>query len=385
MKAIICSILVLFISVNTESQTRLPKNHSAQSLTCKTCHSCDVPTKKDPCLIPCPRNEMITVYQTAGDAPAVITIRTLEKDYFPVVFSHKMHAQMSQMSGGCAGCHHYNTAVPIRKCKNCHESNRKRDDISKPDLKGALHRQCLECHREWSHSTNCKSCHAQKSDYAGKKNKNILPVLSAKDHPVVPEPTKIVYKTTYDKGKLVTFFHDDHTNKFKLNCTSCHQQENCNRCHDQKKGPLVKQILPGEIMQVYKPKNEQHKPCFNCHKADACINCHLDKPVNKFDHASAAGWELNKFHEKLDCRKCHGQGNRFTKLNNECAGCHTNFTAGKFDHKTTGLQLSENHLAADCTDCHQDKTYSKPVCVNCHDDKNYPKDKPGKMVKISEK
>ena len=57
------------------------------------------------------------------------------------------------MGGGCENCHHYNTSGPILKCSSCHESSRKREDVSIPDLKGAYHRQCMDCHREWSHDT----------------------------------------------------------------------------------------------------------------------------------------------------------------------------------------------------------------------------------------
>ena len=188
MKTLLSSLLVIIIIVSVNGQN----NHSSvKGLTCKTCHTCDVPTKQNPCLVPCPRDKMITVNQSAEVAPAVITISTLEDKYFPTVFSHKLHAQMSQMSGGCEGCHHYNTIGPILKCESCHDKNRKREDISKPDLKAAFHRQCMECHKEWSHSTDCNSCHALKSDFAGAKGKNPPLILSSANHPEVPEPTKL--------------------------------------------------------------------------------------------------------------------------------------------------------------------------------------------------
>ena len=123
------------------------KNHSLQNVTCKTCHTCDVPTKQNPCLVACPRNEMITVNQTAEQGPDVIKIDNLANKYQPVTFSHKIHAQMSEMSGGCANCHHYNTSGPILACSDCHSAERKREDISKPDLQAAFHRLCIDCHQ----------------------------------------------------------------------------------------------------------------------------------------------------------------------------------------------------------------------------------------------
>ena len=85
MKRLIYIALILSLSLTINAQNKIPENHSIKGLTCKTCHNCDVPTKKDPCLIPCPRADMITIHQTAKDAPAVITIDKLEDKYFPVV------------------------------------------------------------------------------------------------------------------------------------------------------------------------------------------------------------------------------------------------------------------------------------------------------------
>jgi hypothetical protein len=378
-------LLALLISYSANSQNKIPKNYSVKGLSCKTCHICDVPTKQNPCLVGCPRGQMITVHQTAADAPDVIKIDILENKYAPVMFTHKIHSQMSQMAGGCASCHHFNNVGPILKCQSCHEAKRKREDISKPDLQGAFHRQCIQCHRAWSHTTDCTFCHALKSDLA-KSDKNVsTSILNVKNHPEVPEPTKIVYETGYSDGALVTFFHDDHTKLFKINCTSCHKEESCNRCHDLKKVSDGDESALGEYIKARRPKEQQHKPCFNCHQDDPCIKCHRNKEATRFNHSLATGWPLSRFHEQLECSKCHGYNNEFVKLNNECKSCHPNFAPGKFNHSITGLELDENHKEASCTDCHQTKDFSNPICTNCHDDKSYPKDKPGKQVKLSRK
>ena len=70
---------------------------------------------------------MITVHQTAEEGPDVIKIDKLVSKYQPVTFSHKVHAQMSEMSGGCANCHHYNISGPILPCSDCHSVERKRE------------------------------------------------------------------------------------------------------------------------------------------------------------------------------------------------------------------------------------------------------------------
>lgn len=372
MKAVIIGLLIF--STITIAQT-MGDNHSLKSITCKTCHICDVPTKQDPCLLPCPREEMITVHQTAEEGPNIIIIDDLVDKYQAVSFSHKVHAQMSEMSGGCANCHHYNTAGPILHCSDCHSKERKREDISKPDLQAAFHRQCIDCHKEWSHSTDCTSCHQKK----GETEKNLTSRISTKkNHPEVNAPEKLIYETNYFKGKIVTFSHVDHTKLFDADCESCHKNDNCTRCHDANNVKIVTSGLPAKIT---KSASEHHQPCFKCHADDQCSKCHLDKPTGPFDHKLRTGWALNRFHEKLECSKCHGSSTKFTKPDNSCVSCHKNFVAGSFDHQKTGLKLDEIHSELDCSDCHLEGNFgNKPSCKNCHDDKSFPKDKPGKLI-----
>lgn len=382
MKKLILLNIILFSFVIL-SQGKLPKNHTLSSkLTCKTCHECEVPTKKDPCLIACPRNQMVTVYQSADKTVNVVTLDELSKKYMPVVFSHRAHAQMSEMSGGCVICHHYNTSGPIQPCKNCHQAERKREDISKPDLEAAYHRQCINCHREWSHQNDCTSCHALKSGNTAVQKVDTKKA-GFKDHPKLETPKKVVYETLDRKGKYVTFYHDEHLNLFGATCINCHQQENCTQCHDKGKATLTQKFYNAPI-KIHKTADQHHKPCFSCHSDDKCTVCHSNKPEGPFNHAERTGWALNRFHESLSCTKCHGTSYKFAKLDNKCESCHKNFAAGKFDHSVTGLKLDENHKDADCTDCHKEKNFSAtPTCTNCHDDKSYPKNKPGKEVRVS--
>lgn len=374
-KYILCGIIIFSTGISAQTTS---KNHSLQNITCKTCHTCDVPTKQDPCLVACPRDEMITVHQAAEEGPDVVRIDKLVNKYLPVNFSHKIHAQMSEMSGGCANCHHYNTSGPIIACSDCHSVERKREDISKPDLQAAYHRQCIDCHKEWSHSTDCTSCHLQKGSTVASKDQ-----ILTKNHPKVSEPEKLIYETNYNKGKIVTFFHNEHTNLFGADCVSCHKNDNCTRCHDTKNVKTISLNIPEKIT---KSASEHHQPCFKCHANDKCTKCHLDKPAGPFNHKISTDWALNGFHKKLECAKCHGTNNKFVKLDNNCSSCHKNFTAGSFNHEKTGLKLNEMHGEFDCSDCHIANNFSnKPDCSNCHDDKSYPKDKPGNIVKINKK
>ena len=275
MKTILAVLSILFFTLGTHAQQSPGKNHSKLHIKCISCHTCGIPTKDDPCWVACPRENMITIYLKPEQTDELVIIDQASERYGPVYFSHKLHAQMSAMLGGCGNCHHYNTLEQILKCSSCHESSRKRENISIPDLTGAYHRQCMECHREWNHETGCNSCHVPVKEVKGSHKEESKKQLAGKVHPPVTEPTKIVYETNYEKGKLVTFYHDDHIKNFKLNCIKCHAQESCTKCHDVNNSSGDKLILVKEKKSL----EEHHKKCISCHEKDNCAKCHLDKQL----------------------------------------------------------------------------------------------------------
>jgi len=378
MKKILVATLTLILTVGINAQQSPGKDHSKLNINCKTCHVCDVPTKDDPCLVACPRQKIATVYQKPEQTPELFVIDQISDRYGPVYFSHRLHAQMSVMSGGCENCHHFNTSGPILECNTCHESSRQREDVSRPDLKGAYHRQCMDCHREWSHETGCNTCHTLKKNLKDAKQENIQKKYSGKVHPVVLEPTHISYQTNSEKGKLVTFYHDDHTKKFGLTCATCHKQESCTKCHDVNRNSEVKL----KTVSIKKTFEEQHKNCISCHKEDNCSSCHSSTKLESFDHAKKTGWALSKHHIILACSKCHGSKLPYKKLDKKCSSCHQGWNKETFKHTVTGLQLDETHSDLGCEDCHSENNYAeKPSCTNCHENYVYPKQKPGKLVR----
>ena len=374
MKKILFVLLVVVFIVGAQAQQNPGENHSKLTISCKTCHTCDVPTKDDPCLVICPRQRITIVYQKPEETPELIAIDQLKDRYGPVYFAHRIHAQMSVISGGCENCHHHNTSGPVLSCNNCHEQSRQREDISLPDLKGAYHRQCMQCHQKWSHETGCNSCHVPIQQATGLQKEEYEKKLSGKFHPPVTEPAKIVYETNYDDGKFVTYYHNDHVKNFKLNCTNCHAQEGCTKCHDVnhaagKTSKLIKEA---------KPLEEHHQNCFSCHAKDNCTKCHSDKEREPFNHEKSAGWTLNKFHVSLSCDKCHDPKQPVKKLDTECIHCHTNFSTGAFKHSVTGLRLNEQHGSLNCEDCHIGNNFAvAPSCNGCHENFVYPKQSPG--------
>ena len=372
MKKLFFILLISFPFV-INGQSKFSTTHSNQNLTCSSCHSCTIPTKENPCIKPCPRESMIRVDQKPEEGPRIIVIDKLRDTdiYAPVKFSHLAHAEMSDMTGGCRTCHHYNPPGNVIGCSDCHEVSRNRTDISKPDLKGAYHQQCMTCHRSWSGKTDCIECHAA-------KEKADLKPVKAKDekakriHPEIKTPDKITYNTKTDRGKLVTFYHNDHTDLFRLECSKCHSNESCAKCHSQIKKPADLKIT----------FEEQHKKCSNCHETkNNCNTCHSNKETERFNHKVSTGFDLSKFHSKLSCIRCHTTPAKFTGLNKDCVTCHGSWSWDNFNHKITGLVLDELHGEFDCESCHKEKSYASPSCGDCHDDKTYPKEKPGKLIK----
>jgi hypothetical protein len=354
----------------------LAQDHSELKFNCSLCHACETPTKSNPCLVACPREKMMTVYISPEKSPAVIVmddLKNVQDLYEPVIFSHRIHAEMSEMSGGCVMCHHYNPPGDVVRCVNCHEPTRQRTDISKPDLKGAYHRQCMNCHQEWSDNVACESCHELKS--SGKSAFKGKEYSKERVHPEIKVPTKLVYETSYENGMIVTFYHNEHTNLFGLDCISCHQQESCSKCHSEEPKKEASKVSIEMAHQI----------CSGCHDTKAknkCSNCHSAKETGPFNHLTRTGFKLKSYHSKLECSSCHQSETIFTGLNGSCISCHTGWTAETFNHKVTGLMLDEMHSEFECGDCHIDLNYSQPPsCDDCHDDFSYPTNKPGKLVK----
>ncbi len=364
---LLSAVMTLAVYGQNNSSAAMPKSD------CKQCHTCEVPTFHDPCLKTCPRTQM--VHQTSRhnlvDAPDSMLLDELSEQYQGVHFNHKVHASMAQMNLECATCHHYSPKGVIPPCKDCHNTDAQSTDLGKPNLKGAYHRQCLSCHREWSHDTKCIVCHLPKqgSDIA-KASKDPTDIMGA-SHPVITVPLKRVYTTPYKLGPVVTFQHKEHVDLFGFKCTNCHAKENCGNCHDIQK-----------VAYTQKTQEQVHAICNDCHRSDQCSKCHDTQERPGFTH-NKTGWPLNPYHNKLDCWACHPTGKRISKLNRMCSNCHAGWNQENFRHAVVGLQLDEVHSQLECTDCHAEHKYDEnPKCDSCHDDgRTADKAPPGMRVK----
>lgn len=328
--------------------------------------------------------------------PEVVILNELEEAYLPVPFDHKGHAQMAEMADGCVSCHHHTPAGrPHPACRTCHDISGAGTDIAKPCLKGAYHRQCLNCHKDWIDETDCDKCHVRKA--AGSKNGGAATSLTKDEmmgrmhplgqmHPPIPEPDTETYATRSEQAPetQVIFRHREHVERFGLRCVDCHHEESCARCHAREREKKRPRTLA-----------EHHKPCLRCHSGDMagatgkiagrCERCHWRKGQPKpppFDHAST-GWPLNRFHMNKSCRVCH-KIVPFTKLDRDCDNCHGHWEPGTFDHTVTGQWLDETHAEIDCQDCHPGRKFDPaaggPTCSECHDEDEgftFPAKRPG--------
>lgn len=307
-----------------------------------------------------------------GTAPDVVLIDQLAELYQPVVFDHRVHAAMSEIEGGCVNCHHFEpTEGSVQPCRACHSPQRTAGTLDHPSLKGAYHRQCLACHRDWSHANGCGYCHQEQAGRVALAARPVPALAFGASNPVLPSPVRTephpayVYQTRNVSAPLVSFQHLDHARSFDLQCVDCHQGGSCASCHD---GTL-------------KPRRPVHSmsTCRTCHAANQCRFCHDQSPRPAFDHLARTGWNLEPNHSDLSCVKCHGRVEAFVTPSGNCRGCHGGLSAATFDHSITGVPLLGSHAGFKCTRCHEKSRSASPArCDGCHATYAYPAQWPGR-------
>lgn len=290
------------------------------------------------------RHGMVPTTQAAGKyGPDVVVLRELENLYDAVPFDHAAHAEMAEMWDGCVTCHHrsphattrpaaalnghpknQDEAAEVPACKSCHSPTAVSDDIHMPNLKGAYHRQCLNCHRDWAGANQCGACHAPKEGRSHDEEDPTAAAVVSRMHPPIPEPDEVVYQARFTPavGDKVLFRHREHVD-YGIRCVNCHRKDNCAHCHDPKadKASLVAQrpMKPGKTWKA------SHEPCISCHQADRCKTCHYRVPEAApapFEHSAKSGQILDKDHADLPCGACHEKLK--TRQSPSCGGteCH---------------------------------------------------------------
>ncbi|MBF0105693.1 MAG: hypothetical protein HQM16_10245 [Deltaproteobacteria bacterium] len=98
----------------------------------------------------------VQIHVQAGDS---VMISSISEIYEPVAFPHKMHEVMI----GCESCHHNSPKNQKPACRMCHAQSDEFHKLDKPGLRGAYHRQCVDCHEHMQKGpVKCVDCHAKK-------------------------------------------------------------------------------------------------------------------------------------------------------------------------------------------------------------------------------
>jgi hypothetical protein len=298
-----------------------------------------------PATMPCATQIGATTRDDTLHGPDVVILRELVALYQPVPFDHKTHAQMAEMWDGCVTCHHRTPEPPgtqpaggeaqpalktqeqaarFPACKSCHEINLQSADIHMPSLKGAYHRQCLNCHREWANENSCTVCHEPIEGVAVYASTAPAPRpddIVGRMHPPIPEPDVKNYRARFTPavGANVIFRHKEHSTRYGLKCVNCHRRDNCASCHSaapQASGPVL--LHPGRTWA------QTHEPCVSCHRQDRCRTCHYGEgqsPPPPFEHR-LTGQLLDENHATLSCAQCHIRVKAETVLTCGGSECH---------------------------------------------------------------
>ncbi len=379
MKALLMAISLCVAVVSAGflmgSDQRAPSTHAwvpMSSADCRRCHddsrgAADAPPMRSP-FNHAPAAKVSTT--STGGEPEIVVINQLAQHYGPVEFDHRIHADMSELTGGCTNCHH-NMAPgeKVKTCRECHSITRNGGSLVQPSLKGAYHRQCLGCHRDWSHENACGYCHREQT-----ARPDITYAVDATDiilssHPRIDPARSYVYQTEYHAAPLVSFHHVDHVQSFGLKCVDCHQAGSCARCHD-----------GNGHAQPRDPVNRMSS-CRSCHASNECNFCHDQQSRPAFDHARVTGWDLQPRHADVSCVACHGRVEAFLTPSSNCRACHGGLSAESFDHSITGVPLIGSHAKFSCGRCHVDSRADSPAtCGGCHAGKSYPAQLPGRRL-----
>ncbi len=325
-----------------------------------------------PCYCPCAKERDVRRdSRAAGDAPDAGTpevnlpdecrLYHLAEQYSPVVFSHTNHVEYAD---NCATCHHHSSRVEVAPpCRECHGVTS--GDLRLPGLKGAYHRQCMNCHREMgSGPLDCVGCHALADGAV--KDATAMALESVGDNVLLGHLAQEFGGVNF-KHRL----HVDVTDS----CSECHHQEKgydktpaCRECHNTR----------DDLKHAY------HEQCLACHQTtsakkqslmeDLTAQLSAARNAGKTDEIETLTKRIEGERERgsspLGCKDCHLPKKAPASV--DLGQVEQLFGTVKFNHTTHA------ETTTFCTDCHhtnKDHGLLEP-CRACHPDKDHP-GKPG--------
>ncbi len=256
--------------------------------------------------------------------------------------------------------------------------------------------KCLQCHIEIAGRLNAhKGLHFS---YGLRPGSSQECIKCHSDHNGVDFPIVKWDIKTFDHKQTGYVLEGKHVG---VDCRKCHNAEHISPSER----PLIK------MKDLNKTFIGVPTTCATCHKdfhqgrlGQKCETCHnfneWKNVAQTFDH-SKTRYPLTGEHQQVKCEKCHTpgpdgqpryQGLPFHKCDDchkdphhgsfkqSCATCHTTLgwkrvTEGlkeNFDHSKTKYPLEGKHKTVECTACHVNGDFKKPLefakCTNCHKD-----------------
>ena len=267
---------------------------------------------------------------------------------------------------------------------------------------------CSACHINANYtlnSTDCMGCHQSAWQSTTTIGGNVPNHITSGFPSTAAACSSCHPITTWADGKF-----DHSTTGFPL--TNKHTTVQCSQCHIN--GNYSLNIGPTDCgnsqchlttwQQTNNPVHSTAGPAF---AVANCSTCHTTAgwDAASFDH-SVTGFTLVGTHMSptpTPCASCH-VSNNYTLSSTDCMGCHaaawnstttiggtvpnhiaagfpstaamcaschpiTTWSAGKFDHSTTGFALTGAHVTTPCSSCHVNSNYSGNLptdCYSCH-------------------
>ena len=269
----------------------------------------------------------------------------------------------------CTTCHVVGKGSAVLNCQGCHT------EIAQELSTGR------GLHARYENKTDCAKCHSEHN---------------GEDFPLIHW---VPSQQAFDHNQTGYALQGKHAG---LACNQCHSAQHVSTAER----PLIKMK---DLNRTFLGLSQD---CSTCHQdphkgqlGKNCLQCHnfLDwKGATKFDH-STTKFPLTGLHAQVTCEKCHtaatpGGEPRFTGIPfakcsdchadphhgafpQSCETCHT--TAGwkkiaagqQFDHSRTRFPLLGKHASVECTQCHAEGNFKKPVafakCADCHQDAHH--------------
>ena len=356
-------------------------NYRGTPTTCISCHSGDEPH----------RGRLGKQCQDCHQASAWKQLRPYDhraQTGFALTGAHAQ-AQCSACHGNerwdglgseCADCHRaddIHRGTRGTNCASCHRTTAwtqttfDHDSTGFPLIGGHAAAACASCHgannRTPKPATDCNSCHAKDDVHETGNGTDCAECHSARS------------------WKRIQF---DHNRLTEFALRGAHAKASCSDCHNQ---PLRVEDPPIACIGCHR-KDDAHEG----RNGENCSRCHseVDWEEVDFDHGTMTDFPLLGAHASAECESCHTSPPGEVKLTgicgdchhdddvhagnlgSDCANCHNSedwATRVRFDHDLGKFPLLGAHASAECTDCHNDRTFavSGMACADCHKDEEH--------------